>query len=153
MSHAALETRPGTSPATGWRWRGIARAAVLLVLSALFLAGWFSSLPPLGAFDAGLRVLTVALFVLAVDRGPRMQPGRARLLLVAAALIMAAGELAWQVHLSVATEIDVSFAWGCTGVLLVMLLIAAGRFIGDHRAHTSAAAAETAEPAASSRPD
>lgn len=153
MSHAALETHPGTSPATGWRWRGIARAAVLLVLSALFLAGWFSSLPPQGALDAGLRVLTVALFALAVDRGPRMQPGRARLLLVAAALIMAAGELAWQVHLSVATEIDVSFAWGYTGVLLVMLLIAAGRFIGDRRAHTCAAAAETAEPAASSRPD
>ncbi|MBD8020288.1 hypothetical protein [Brevibacterium gallinarum] len=84
---------------------------------------------------------------------PRTQPGRTRDLLVAAALILAAGEFAWHVHLSVATELDVSFAWGYTGALLVMLLISAVRLIRDRRAHTSATAAETAEPTAADRPD
>lgn len=153
MSHAVSETHPGTAGVTCVRWRDIARVAVLFALSALFLTGWFSSLSPRSALDAGLRVLTAVLFMLAVDRGPRMQPGPARLLLVAAALIMAAVEWARHVHLSVATELDVSFAWGYTGVLLVMLLISAVQFIRDRRAHPSAAAAETAEPAASNRPD
>lgn len=153
MSHAALERHPGTTHATGARWRVAGRVAFLLTLSGLFLADWFSSLPPLSVLDAGLRVVTVALFVLASDLSPRMQPGRARAFLVAAALIFAAGEFAWHIYLSVATELDVSFAWGYTGVLLVMLLISAVRFIRDRRAHTCAAAAETAEPAASSRPD
>ncbi|MBU8577753.1 hypothetical protein [Brevibacterium luteolum] len=153
MSHAALERHPGTTHATGARWRVAGRVAFLLTLSGLFLAGWFSSLPPQGALDAGLRVLTVALFVLASDLSPRMQPGRARAFLYAAALIFAAGEFAWHIYLSAATELSISFAWGYTGVLLVMLLIAAVRLIRDRRAHTAAAAADTAEPAAPSRAD
>ena len=149
MSHAAVETHPGTARATGARWRVAGRVAFLLTLSSLFLAGWFSSLPPLSALDAGLRVLAVALFVLASDLSPRMQPGRARAFLVAAALIAAAGEFAWHIYLSVATALDMSFAWGYAGVLLVMLLVPAARLIRGRRAHSSAAADQTAGAAAS----
>lgn len=153
MSHAALERHPGTTHATGARWRVAGRVAFLLTLSGLFLAGWFSSLPQQGALDAGLRVLTVALFVLASDLSPRMQPGRARAFLYAAALIFAAGEFAWHIYLSAATELSMSFAWGYTGVLLIMLLASAVRLIRDRRAHSSATADQTAETAASHLPD